>query len=232
MSKEGKGRRMIDQIFPYMGELNACMKEVSAQMGTKDVSEIMRRISSGEWMVMPYFDRNEHGHIVFTITGLNLTGAQESERLEAAGVYVSELAGPCLTSTNVDSYDKCHRLVDGKQYKIVLMPTREVEVESNRTIEALRKHGIEKYGYTKPLAGIVPRIRELLSDAQIQRMGFCDIIAPHDPIIGRAVLRASCGDDKPWLCVGWDMSDSRWHDVAACAFFVSERPSIPFTDDL
>lgn len=170
------------------------------------------------------FERNEHGHIVFTITGLDLTGEQEIKRLEDAGFRFSEYAKSCLSSTKKDGYDKNHRLVGGQKYKVALMPTREIERNSDRTTDALRKRGIEKYGYEKPLAGIIPRIREAVSDKQMEEMGFWYIAAPHDPINDSggspSVLCASRNGDGRWVGADLDLPDSYWFDSGAFAFLV------------
>ena len=143
-------------------------------------------------------ERNQHGHILLSITGIDLLGAAEIERLEAS-MYV--LCNPCkwsLLSTGADSYDKNHRLVDGEVYQIALMPSEEIPCESDRTTENLRKRGMEHYGYGKPLAGIMPRVRELLSDDQITDMCAYAIIALHDPISGMGL------DDPRVLCIDVD----------------------------
>ena len=54
---------------------------------------------------------NPHGHLIITVTGLDLTGAQEVERLRAVGCRTGDYARSCLLSTNADSYDQYHRLV-------------------------------------------------------------------------------------------------------------------------
>ncbi|MEX0934074.1 MAG: hypothetical protein WD003_02350 [Candidatus Paceibacterota bacterium] len=170
------------------------------------------------------FERNEHGHIVLTITGLDLTGEEEIDRLTVAGFSVSDWAKSCMLSEKKDSYDKNHRLVAGVEYKISLMPTQETGRDSDRTTDALRKRGIEKYGYKLPLAGIVPRIRESISDARMKEMGFLYIAAPHDPIKDSdgapGVLCAGRRDDGLWPDALWDHHDYHWHDHGAFAFLV------------
>jgi len=170
------------------------------------------------------FERNEHGHIVLTVVGLDLTGKQEVERFTAAGFCASGWAKSCLLSTKKDSYDKNHRLVAGQSYKIALMPTREIEREADRTIDALHTRGIEKYGYEKPLAGIVPRIRETVSDNQMEEMGFWYIAAPHDTIKDSdgepLVLYANRIDGGLWLNALWALPVPCWFDLGAFAFLV------------
>ena len=170
------------------------------------------------------FELNEHGHIVLTITGLDLTGEEEFKRITAAGFRVSRWSHSCLTSTNADGYDKNHRLVPGHVYKVALMPTSEIERDTDRTTENLRNRGINKYGYGKPLAGIMPRVRESVSDKQMEEMGFWYIAAPHNFIKdsdgGPRVLCAFRTGDGQWLNARWDLPDFRWRDSGAFAFLV------------
>jgi hypothetical protein len=169
------------------------------------------------------FERNEHGHIVLTFDGLDLTGKQEIERL-TTGFRVSNWAKSCMLSTKKDGYDKNHRLVAGQEYKIALMPTREIERDSDRTTDALRKRGMQMYGYEKPLAGIVPRIRESVTDKQMEEMGFWYIAAPHDPIKDSDgdpfVLVAHRHDGGPRLSADFGRPGGRWGGLGAFAFLV------------
>lgn len=184
-----------------------------------------RAFLRGEQKLAPVsFERNEYGHIVLSLDGLDLTGQQEVERLIAAGFRVSDRAKSCLTSTKKDGYDKNHRLVAGERYKIALMPTREIVRDSDRTIDALRTRGIEKYGYGKPLAGIVPRIGESVSDKLMEEMGFWFIAASHDTIKDSDgnpdVLCAHRDGDGRWVDASWVHPDDRWNDSGAFAFLV------------
>jgi len=208
------------------------MKYSSLDLGTVEAVfnklgglEGARAFLRGEQKLAPsQFERNEHGHIVFTFDSFDfLTGEQEVERLIAAGFRVSDWAKSCLTSKMSDGYDKNHRLIAG-QYQIALMPTREIERDSDRTTDALRKRGIEKYGYEEPLAGIMPRIRESVSDKQMEEMGFSYIAGPHDPIKDSGgdprVLGADRDGGGRWLYANWDRPGCRWDDGGAFAFFV------------
>lgn len=165
------------------------------------------------------FERNEHGHIVLTLDSLDLTGKQEIERLTAAGFSVGDWAKSCLLSTKKDGYDKNHRLVAGQQHKVALVPTK--DVGGNRTTG--REYGFS-FGYGQLLAGAVLRIREIVSDKQMEEMGFWYIAAPHDPITNSdgvpLVLRASRYDGGPWLGADWDHPGRRWLANGAFAFLV------------
>ncbi|MFT5037064.1 MAG: hypothetical protein ACI9VM_000638 [Candidatus Azotimanducaceae bacterium] len=169
----------------------------------------------------PQFERNKHGHILFTITGLSLAGQQDIERLTDAGFRISDLAKSCLTSTKQDGYDKCHRLEDGREYKIALVPTK--DVGGNRTTAHAREYGTS-FGYGRLLAGGVPRIRETVSDEMMEEMGFWYIAALHDPITdsdGRPlVLRVDRDGGGQWVSARWGSLGRQWHGDGAFAFLV------------
>ncbi|MCX6819693.1 MAG: hypothetical protein NT019_00155 [Candidatus Adlerbacteria bacterium] len=172
----------------------------------------------------PVFERNEHGHIVLTIKGLDLTGGQEVERLLGAKYRVGDYAKSCLTSTKPDSYDAKHRLVAGQKYKIALVPHKEIKRDADRTTEALQKLGTEKYGYGKPLAGVIPRIRESVSDKQMEKMGFWYIVALYDTIQDSGgnprVLISDRGVDGSWVDSSWVKPGCKWGGNGASAFLV------------
>ena len=170
-------------------------------------------------------ERNEQGHVVLTFTGLNLMGAAEIERLEAASYRVSNYAKPCMLSSKEDSYDKHHRLEADRIYKVALMPGREIERDSNRTTTNLRDRGMKHYSYGKPLAGLIPRVREVLSDKQMEELGIWYAAALHDPITGSDgipdVLDANRGGDGRLVGACWDEPDFRWLGDGAFVFPVS-----------
>lgn len=171
------------------------------------------------------FERNEHGHVVLTFTGLDLTGAAEIERLEAANFRVGNYAKSCFISTKDDSYDKHHHLVGGRIYKVALMPGKEIERDVDRTTANLRKRGMEHYGYGKPLGGLIPRVRENLSDKQMEELGILYAAAIHNPITvsgGRpCVLRADRDDDGQWVDTCWGGPGNQWGGRGAFVFPVS-----------
>jgi len=170
------------------------------------------------------FERNEHGHVILLFAGLDLTGAAEIERLESGNFRVGGYAKSCFLSTREDSYDKHHRLEAGRIYKVALVPGKEIERDSDRTTENLRKHGMKHYGYGKPLAGLIPRVREVLSDKQMEELGIYYATALHEPITdslgGPDVLDANRNDGQ-WVNTYWDNPDNRWNDNGAFVFPVA-----------
>ncbi len=168
------------------------------------------------------FERNQHGHIVLTITGLDLSGATEIERLEASGYRISDCDKLCLHSKMADSYDRNHRLLEGQIYQIALMPGKEIVRHAERTTENLRKRGMEHYGYGEPLAGSIPRVRESVSDKKMEEMGAWHIVALHDHILAPAgnprVLGAYRNHRGSWLGAYWDGPGNKWDDACLFAF--------------
>jgi hypothetical protein len=175
------------------------------------------------------FERNEHGHVVLTFTGLDLTGAAEVKRLRAAKYRVDYDAKSCFLSTLEDSYDRKHLLEAGRIYKVALMPRLEIVRDSNRTTANLRKRGMEHHGYGMPLAGLIPRVREVLSDKQMEELGIWYVAALHEPITDSdgdpRVLHASRGGGGRWVSVVCDDPDDQWDDVGSFVFPVLASPS-------
>ncbi|MEI9966082.1 MAG: hypothetical protein WDN67_00120 [Candidatus Moraniibacteriota bacterium] len=94
-----------------------------------EVLEALKRFNRKEnpWPLTSFFHRNRNGHWVIEMTGLDLTGAQEIERLEAQGILVDYLAKQMLLSNASDSYDGNHRLEKGGIYRIALIPWYKVK---------------------------------------------------------------------------------------------------------
>jgi hypothetical protein len=123
------------------------------------------------------FERNEHGHIIVTIVGRNLTGAQEIRRLTRGKYDVSEFARELFRSTSEDSYNAKHRLIAGQVYKIALVPWHELAIYPKLSTTELVWAGTNRYGYDWPRAGTMARIREIVSDEEMKKMGFQSITA-------------------------------------------------------
>jgi len=128
---------------------------------------------------IPQFERNKHGHIVFKIIGVDYTGAQDIKRLFDRGRPIQKWAVQCLLSTKDDGYDKCHRLERGREYRLAIVPSIEFEWRpTHYVLQQCKKY----FGYKQPLAGIIPRIPEIISDATMESMRFDYITALHQPI--------------------------------------------------
>lgn len=171
------------------------------------------------------FERNEHGHIVLTITGLALTGAEEIERhLASPDGKMTGLAKSCLLSQNDEDYDRNHRLIEGQTYKVALMPTSVIGIVRELTAEALREHGASNFGYDKGLAGLIPRIREEVSNQEMEDMGFRYIAGLHDLIMGEvggpSVLCLGRSGYERWFGAHSGAPDICWSDKGAVAMLL------------
>jgi hypothetical protein len=169
------------------------------------------------------FTKNQHGHYVVTVTGLDLTGAEESSRLESKGFRIGTYARQILTSTKSDSYDRNHRLEAGRKYQVVLVPGR--EVRGKRTTADLQAYA-KKFGYAVPKAGIIPRVREGISDEQMKEMDIWYIAGLHDPIKDSggfpSVLDLHRYADGSWLRARWGNPANEWGDGGAFAFLAPQ----------
>jgi len=170
-------------------------------------------------------EKNKHGHYIITVTGLNLTGAEEETRRKSMGGEVSVYAHQVLTSTGPNSYDAKHRLEAGKQYQIAIVPGN--LVSKNRTTRNLQAYGAS-FGYQNVLAGHMPRIRETVSNKQMEKQmdGIWYIAGLHDTIEdsggGPRVLCSDRFDGVSELDASWDDPGDEWSDGGAFAFLVPQ----------
>lgn len=126
------------------------------------------------------FERNEHGHVVFTLTGLGLSGREELKALESRYYNVSASAKYALASL---LFDAEHQLALCRKYRVVLLPAEGPDAGTRRTLKEVCEEA-ERLGYGRSVAGIMPRIRESISDKQMEEMGIESVIAFHEPLTG------------------------------------------------
>jgi hypothetical protein len=129
---------------------------------------------------------NGNNHIIFTIFGRELNGSAEINRLKNNGYAISSDAQSVLLSTRPLNYDEKHHLVHGKEYTIVLISGNQFGRNERTANNLLRE--MFRHGYERPLAGIMPRIREEITPARLKnmntllgKMGFNSIWALHAP---------------------------------------------------
>ena len=167
------------------------------------------------------WERNEHGHVVLTVTGLDWSGAAEVDRLKEQKYNVGDIATSCFKSTKSDGYDLNHRLVEGQTYRVVLVPGKEIERINDRTTAGLLAFG-ERLGYLRPQAGIIPRLRERLTDKQLEELGWWYIVALHQPIVDAGgspnVLGLHRNDANRGVGAYFGYPARQWNDSGAFAF--------------
>jgi len=204
------------------GQLDAALMKIGQDAGMGTAEGINAWLRGDLIIQKPFpFSINEHGHYVFTITGRDFTGEQEIARMEKGNFRLSNRVRQILTSINADSYDVNHRLEDGREYNIVLVPGH--EVEENRMTANIQKYA-RSFGYGRPFAGVMPRIREAVSDKQMEQMNISYIACLHMPIEDAGgdprVLGAPHFGGGLWSNMYWDSPDSRWNSDGAFAFLV------------
>jgi len=122
--------------------------------------------------------RNENGHVVVNIQGVELTGAEEIENFEENTICFRELVRECFLSA---IYNAEHCLIHGWSYEVAFVQGNEIANPSRRTINNLRNLG-EKYGYGRPVAGFVPRIIEEMGNDPVLMKEFENVYCLHEPI--------------------------------------------------
>ncbi|MEI6864296.1 MAG: hypothetical protein WCK46_02960 [Candidatus Adlerbacteria bacterium] len=109
------------------------------------------------------------------------------------------------------------------------MPGREIKDDAERTTRKLWKRGIRKYGYSKPIAGIIPRmmshsipIREVAETAS--GFWYASIICLHDPLQDYTgdpcFLGVECYNN--WLRAYSAEPQNKWVSCSLFAFLVPD----------
>jgi hypothetical protein len=123
------------------------------------------------------WERNGRGHIVLTLTGLDLTGADEIARLKLAAYNLGEYTSEVMSSLDYE----VQRMAPGEVCQVVVMPGDEIERTEDRTGVNLLHRGIRVCGYGAPIAGFIPRLREGISDEQMEELGL-DYVSALQPL--------------------------------------------------
>ncbi len=101
----------------------------------------------------------------------------------------------------------------GTKYKPVVIFGKEIEEDSERTTENIRKIAKDR-GYITPPAELAPLLREKISDKEIEEMGVWALIVMHEPIKDSGgnpkLLLLDRRDDGQWLDTCNDYPGRRW----------------------
>ncbi len=175
---------------------------------------------------VPY-TKNEHGHYVVTFTGTDLPGKLEVVRLTGGGFHFCGASREILTIEGPDGYDSAHRLVGGQEYQVALIVSDEAGICGEWSLLAEAR----RCGYGNCLAGMIPRLREVVSNQHMAAMGIKSIIGLHAPIkhsgygdYNPSILTFSDTDEdgRPTIgsvyCDPIDHARNRWSKVCAFPF--------------
>lgn len=147
------------------------------------------------------FQKNANGHFTFIIKGRHLSGVREVANMKEQDFLLNEYTERVLSDTRFNDYNTHHILEYEKEYQIVLLPG--CEVKGNRTVADVCGYAYS-LGYQVPKAGIMPRIREVVSDKLMKRMSIRYIVGSHAPLrdkIGDTYVLSTCHTDEgSYLC--------------------------------
>lgn len=135
-------------------------------------------------------DKDDFGHMILKFKGVHLSGAAEIDRLTEFGEKITNDGRSCFTfptDPNLDpemrSYDAKHLLFEGFEYSVALLRTDAIPRNISRTFHSLQMYGMKRYGYGKPIAGLLPRVLEGISSQQMENLELDYICPIHDPIL-------------------------------------------------
>lgn len=198
------------------GKLNAMVKNVMSQMGIEDADEAIRRINSGEWIILEVVRswREQDGVIYFTLPPTdNTTGPQWIVRLEKKGLRLSKWAKDLLTSPDF-------KPTNGVISDIAVLKGM-LWNDSDRITKNIRAEA-ERRNFTKPNAEVACLIREKFSDEEIEAMGLWWIVVMHEPIKdsdgGPSLLDARRHDGGRWLDAAYGRPGDGWYSGDGFAF--------------
>ncbi len=161
-----------------VGTLNALVKNLMRQTGTKDPAKAIRWINSGKWTAIESM-KNWHEKddlIYLTVTSDGTTGEEWIKRLEAKGHFIKNHhdSTELLLSLNF-------KPTKGVTTKVAIIPgklvkTRDAIFANDVYVEA------QKRNLYKPNIEVGCLIRELISDKEIKAMEIRSILVMSDPI--------------------------------------------------
>jgi len=204
------------------GKLNALVKNLMTRMNIDDPVEAVRRVNSGEWVVVKpaHRWREQNGAIYFKVTSNGMTGPKWIEHFNKKGIQISKWVQDILLSPD---------------FKATCGVTTEVAVlmgilftDNDRITDNIRAEA-GKRNLTTPEAELGCLIRDMFTEEEIEAMGLEWIVAFHEPIkdsVGNPSLLGTGRNVKdPWLCSNYDEPGNRWFQKLGFAFVVSQVSS-------
>ncbi|HVY72557.1 MAG TPA: hypothetical protein VG984_00685 [Candidatus Paceibacterota bacterium] len=180
----------MEAIVNKLGGLDAALRFLSGEVTVHDPKRI--------------FTINERGWVELTVIGDTFLVAEEMRSLRGWNIDGpgGEFARLLFQSAGLDSYEECHRLVSGKEYKVVLVPhAAVVDDKYSFVIPAALSEFAEACGYTRPPAGIMrPLVKTPGLIEHLLSEGITSIHCPHAPItinVQRALSNRDPGGKRP-----------------------------------
>jgi hypothetical protein len=168
------------------------------------------------------FEKNSHGHYILEVAGAGLTGAEEFKLLQKRKCEFGEQVETCLTQCD---FDNKHQLAATDKLKLALVPHALIARDEDRTPRALVELG-KSFGYTRPRAGVVPRVWERLTHRTLspRGIGFYYIVPQHEPLKdinrGRSLQMyiSSYPNERVAASILTHSPPATWNDRGASAF--------------
>ena len=168
------------------------------------------------------FLRNKHGHIVVSVTASGFTGAGEVQHLVETKTSFNTVLVDLLTSRTDDGYDAKHHFKAGEVCKLTIVPNKDIPAEIARTPKDLCDFVQKSFGYGKPLAEHLLRLRDVLPVHKIKQLGIEYFWCLHDSLrsadTGRVFLVLGHRDSDSVLYIGWKNSVEASDEKAAFVF--------------
>lgn len=137
-----------------------------------------------------FLNRNKHAHweVIIPSMSLILTGLEAVNRLRSRKYAIEQKAEECfIADTASDSYNKRHRLLHGKDQRVVMVLGKEIAGGSSYLKQKDLEQFAKRYDYEMPVAGIVPGLREAVSDARLEReLRVWSVFVGHRPLLDNA----------------------------------------------
>ena len=214
----GKQPLLICEALPGLTQLNALIKTIMRQTGASNPQEAIRLVNSGQWGLSMIKDlwQKVSGVTHLSVISDGTTGSQWISRLKEQGKAVSDTAVRFLLS------DEFHP-TSGVVTRVVIQPGSRDEKGSVSTEQLERE--AEWANLTAPEMEVACLMREILSQSDLQEMGFRSICVMHksndrgDPGLPvRDVLQLANHRDQEYLTATAVVPRMRWTSVAGLAY--------------
>jgi hypothetical protein len=210
MSNDEEDYFAIAKVFP--GKLNALVKNIMRQTGTKDPNEAVKLINSGKYVISKVVHnwRKKNGVIYFPVTSTGISGPQWIEDLEAGHYGVQGYARELILS---DNFKPTNCVTE------IAVLTGELFDDDNRTTEKICVEATRDNKLTMSTLETACIIRKTLTDKEIAAMGLDAIIVMHHPLKDHDdILSLLSVDRKSWLNSCYGLSKVKWPRNIGFAF--------------
>ncbi len=193
-----------------VGQLNALVKNLKAQMSIEDSVEAVRRVNSGEWIVSERVRRwyEKDGVIRFEVTANGWSGQHWVDYFKANGVDVGQYANSILLSPDF-------KITPGGTVVKATVFKGEIFSDSDRITGKIRAFVARcQLKLLTPNTDLACLIRKDLTNKEVRDMGLRWIIGMSETVKdsdgGPSLLCSRCDGSGPWLTARYGFPECRW----------------------